>query len=78
MDCILRLGFRRLALPYERQPREIGQSAWTFRGKLKYLSDSVFAFSDLPHAATARQATTTAARRQPYRPDPCFTRLPRP
>ena len=45
---ILWLGFRRLALPYVRQPREIGQSAWTFRGKLKYLSDSVFAFSDLP------------------------------
>lgn len=45
---ILWLGFRRLALPYARQPREIGRSAWTFQRKLKYLSDSIYAFSDLP------------------------------
>lgn len=45
---ILWLGFRRVALPYVRQAREIGRSAWTFGRKLKYLSDSVFAFSDLP------------------------------
>jgi hypothetical protein len=31
-----------------RQAREIGRSAWTLGRKLKYLSDSVFAFSDLP------------------------------
>lgn len=45
---LLWLGFRREALPYVRQARTIGKSAWTLRGKLKYLSDSVFAFSDLP------------------------------
>lgn len=45
---ILWLGFRRLALPYVRQQREIGRSAWTFRRKFKYLMDSIFAFSDLP------------------------------
>jgi polyisoprenyl-phosphate glycosyltransferase len=45
---ILWLGFRRLPLPYVRQAREIGRSAWTFRRKLKYLMDSIFAFSDLP------------------------------
>lgn len=45
---LLWLGFRRQALPYVRQARSIGESAWTLRGKLKYLSDSIFAFSDLP------------------------------
>lgn len=45
---ILWLGFRRLALPYVRQARAHGVSAWSFRAKLKYLMDSVFAFSDLP------------------------------
>lgn len=45
---ILWLGFRRVALPYVRQARLHGRSAWSFRAKLKYLMDSVFAFSDLP------------------------------
>jgi len=31
-----------------RRARPYGRSAWTVRRKLKYLSDSVFAFSDLP------------------------------
>lgn len=42
------LGFRRAQLPYERRARQHGRSAWTLRRKLAYLSDSVFAFSDLP------------------------------
>ena len=42
------LGFRRASVPYERQPRRHGQSAWTWRKKLAYLADSVFAFTDLP------------------------------
>lgn len=42
------LGFRRTTIPYARRTRPYGKSAWTFRRKLKYLSDSVFAFSDLP------------------------------
>ena len=45
---ILWLGFRRITLPYVRQARVIGRSAWTLKRKLTYLSDSVFAFSDLP------------------------------
>lgn len=42
------LGFRRASVPYVRQPRRHGQSAWTWRKKVAYLSDSVFAFTDLP------------------------------
>jgi glycosyltransferase involved in cell wall biosynthesis len=42
------LGFRRKFVPYIRREREHGRSAWTFKKKLRYLSDSVFAFSDLP------------------------------
>jgi len=45
---ILWLGFRREALSYVRQARVAGRSAWTLKRKLTYLSDSVFAFSDLP------------------------------
>ncbi|NIJ67758.1 glycosyltransferase family 2 protein [Xanthomonas sp. 60] len=42
------IGGRRAFVPYERQRREHGKSAWTFKKKLRYLSDSVFAFTDLP------------------------------
>jgi glycosyltransferase involved in cell wall biosynthesis len=42
------LGFRRKTVLYKRLAREQGVSAWTFRKKLNYLMDSVFAFSDLP------------------------------
>ena len=42
------LGFRRAGVPYVRQQRRHGQSAWTWRKKVAYLSDSVFAFTDLP------------------------------
>lgn len=42
------LGGRRAFIPYVRQEREIGRSAWTFRKKLHYLMDSVFSFTDLP------------------------------
>jgi len=42
------LGGRRVFLPYPRRRREHGRSAWTLGKKLKYFSDSVFAFSDLP------------------------------
>jgi glycosyltransferase involved in cell wall biosynthesis len=42
------LGYRRKAIPYTRLARRHGKSAWTLRRKLKYLSDSVFGFSDLP------------------------------
>ena len=42
------LGFRRASVPYVRQPRRHGESAWTLSKKMAYLTDSVFAFTDLP------------------------------
>jgi glycosyltransferase involved in cell wall biosynthesis len=42
------LGFRAKTISYRRQARQIGRSAWTFAKKWKYLSDSIFAFTDLP------------------------------
>ena len=42
------IGFRRSYVAYTRAPRARGKSAWTFTKKLRYLSNSVFAFSDLP------------------------------
>lgn len=41
------VGFRRELVPYDRLPSP-GESGWTFARKLRYLSDSVFAFTDLP------------------------------
>jgi len=41
------VGFRRELVPYDRRPRP-GASGWTLRRKFRYLSDSVFAFTDLP------------------------------
>ena len=42
------LGFRRKIVGYERQVREEGKSAWTFRKKIDYMMDSIFAFTDYP------------------------------
>lgn len=42
------IGFRRKGFPYDRAEREIGQSAWTFAKKWKYMQDSIFSFTDLP------------------------------
>ncbi len=42
------LGGTRAFVPYVRREREIGSSAWTLRKKLRYLTDSVFSFTDLP------------------------------
>jgi polyisoprenyl-phosphate glycosyltransferase len=41
------VGFRRELVPYDRLKSDTA-SGWTFRRKLRYLSDSVFAFTDLP------------------------------
>jgi polyisoprenyl-phosphate glycosyltransferase len=41
------VGFRRELVPYDRLPSP-GESGWTLSRKLRYLSDSVFAFTDLP------------------------------
>lgn len=48
VGLLLWVGFRREFIPYERQAREIGESAWTFRKRAAYLMDSIFSFSDLP------------------------------
>ncbi len=45
---LLWLGFRRAFVPYERRPRLEGRSAWTVARKLRYATDSVFSFTDLP------------------------------
>ena len=42
------VGFRRREIAYERRGREHGKSAWTFRKKLVYMMDGIFAFSALP------------------------------
>lgn len=43
------LGHPYETVKYERLPRQDGgQSSWTIRRKLRYMSDSVFAFTDLP------------------------------
>lgn len=42
------LGGRRVFVPYERRERRHGRSAWTLSKKVKYLGDSLFAFTDLP------------------------------
>lgn len=48
VGLIFWLGFRRRLVPYRRQARRHGKSAWTLGRKMRYLLDSVFAFSDLP------------------------------
>lgn len=42
------LGFQRKFIHYERQIRQEGKSAWTFRKKFDYMMDSIFAFTDYP------------------------------
>lgn len=42
------LGFRRQLVKYEREIRQEGKSGWTFRKKVDYMMDSIFAFTDYP------------------------------
>jgi glycosyltransferase involved in cell wall biosynthesis len=42
------LGFRRAYVPYHRERRRDGRSAWTLAKKLRYGFDSLFSFTDLP------------------------------
>jgi glycosyltransferase involved in cell wall biosynthesis len=42
------IGFRRAFVPYDRQQRKGGRSAWTLGWKLRYGLDSLFSFTDLP------------------------------
>ena len=43
------VGFRRSEIKYERLPRLDGlKSGWTFKKRISYMSDSIFAFTDIP------------------------------
>lgn len=42
------VGYRRTFVPYRRAARAAGRSGWTLRSKLRYLFDSIYAFTDLP------------------------------
>lgn len=48
VGLLIWLGFDRRSVPYERLARKRGKSAWSLSRKMRYLFDSVFAFSDLP------------------------------
>ena len=45
------LGFRRVEVPYVREARLAGESAWSVRKRIRYLQDSIFSFTSLPIAA---------------------------
>jgi glycosyltransferase involved in cell wall biosynthesis len=42
------LGYRRTEVPYSREERKHGKSAWSFNKKFRYLLDSIFSFTSLP------------------------------
>lgn len=48
VGLLLWVGFKRREIPYHRRPRKEGKSGWTFRRKFRYMTDSMFAFSNLP------------------------------
>lgn len=48
VGLLIWLGYRRVDIPYDRAPRASGRSGWTLRKKLRYLSDSIYSFTDLP------------------------------
>lgn len=45
---LLWIGFDRVVVPYERRARPSGRSSWSLRKRLRYMSDSIFSFTDLP------------------------------
>jgi glycosyltransferase involved in cell wall biosynthesis len=49
IGLLIWIGFRRAEIKYRRRPRQGGgKSGWSFARKLRYMEDSIFAFSDLP------------------------------
>jgi glycosyltransferase involved in cell wall biosynthesis len=42
------LGYRRTDVPYSRDERKHGKSAWSFSKKFRYMLDSIFSFTSLP------------------------------
>ncbi len=48
VGLLIWLGFRRTTVTYHRQERTEGTSGWTVAKKVRYMSDSIFSFTDLP------------------------------
>lgn len=42
------LGYRRIEIPYSREERKHGKSAWSWSKKYRYLLDSIFSFTSVP------------------------------
>ena len=42
------VGFRRSFIPYDRQERKEGESAWSMKKRIRYMLDSIFSYSDFP------------------------------
>jgi glycosyltransferase involved in cell wall biosynthesis len=42
------IGFKKDQIKYTRVKRPYGKSAWTFKNKFRYMSDSIYAFSNAP------------------------------
>ncbi|HGS4800710.1 glycosyltransferase family 2 protein [Vibrio cholerae] len=42
------VGYRRVYIPYNRREREVGESAWSFKKRIRYMLDSIFSYTDLP------------------------------
>lgn len=61
VGLLLWVGFRRALVPYVRHARRHGKSGWSFSRKLKYMLDSVYAFSDLPIRLLSRAGALSIA-----------------
>lgn len=48
MAQVIWIGFRRREVPYSRLKRQYGRSTWSFERRLRYMTDCVFSFTDLP------------------------------
>lgn len=42
------VGYKRAYIPYDRRERDIGESAWSFKKRIRYMLDSIFSYTDIP------------------------------
>lgn len=42
------VGYKRAYIPYDRQKRESGESAWSLNKRVRYMLDSIFSYTDIP------------------------------
>ena len=42
------VGYKRAYIPYDRKEREIGESGWSFKKRVRYMLDSIFSYTDIP------------------------------